>query len=237
MARISGYVQDTNVVKSDKLIGSDTGGTTRNFSLESISGFLKHTNAAGVAAQFVWLYDDNLTSPTTGKVVPTFSSGVTFANLQSLLVSKYIFDEGINSIENVLTTLENKDIIIIDTDNQNNYGIFNADTITAVGGTDNYTITLVNKESANGSFIADNYYSIMVFGGGSGRTFTHHQNNSATTWTVNHNLGKFPSVSLKFSSSDNIYTNVGAFAGITYTDANTITITLAAAESGYAYLN
>ena len=237
MARISGYVQDTNVVKSDKLIGSDTGGTTRNFSLESISGFLKHTNAAGVAAQFVWQYDAVASSPTTGKVVPTFSSGVTFANLQSLLVSKYIFDEGINSIENVLTTLENKDIIIIDTDNQNNYGIFTAETIAAVGGTDNYTITLVNKESANGSFIADNYYSIMVFGGGSGRTFTHHQNNSDETWTINHNLGKFPSVSLKFSSSDNVYTNVGAFAGITYTNKDTITITLAAAESGYAYLN
>ena len=74
-------------------------------------------------------------------------------------------------------------------------------------------------------------------GGGGGRTFTHHQNSATTTWTINHNLGKFPSVSLKFSSSDNVYTNVGAFAGVAYTNENTITITLAAAESGYAYLN
>ena len=69
------------------------------------------------------------------------------------------------------------------------------------------------------------------------RLFTHHQNTASTTWVINHNLDTFPSVSLKFSSSDNVYTNVGAFGGVTYTNSNTITITLAAAESGYAYLN
>tara|TARA_R100001530_G_C4274399_1_gene143891 strand:+ start:251 stop:592 length:342 start_codon:yes stop_codon:yes gene_type:complete len=69
------------------------------------------------------------------------------------------------------------------------------------------------------------------------RLYTHHQNSAATTWTINHNLGIYPNVSLKFSSSDNIYTNVGVFAGVVYTNSNTITINLAAAESGYAYLN
>jgi len=69
------------------------------------------------------------------------------------------------------------------------------------------------------------------------RLYTHHQNSAATTWTINHNTQSFPTVSLKFSSSDEIYENVGAFAGVKYNDNNTITITLAAAESGYAYLN
>ena len=70
-----------------------------------------------------------------------------------------------------------------------------------------------------------------------GRLFTHHQNTASTTWVINHNLNTFPSVSIKFSSSDDIYENVGAFGGVTYNNENTITITLAAAESGYAYLN
>ena len=69
------------------------------------------------------------------------------------------------------------------------------------------------------------------------RLYTHHQNTASTTWTINHNTESFPSVSLKFSSSDEIYENVGAFAGVKYNNNNTITITLAAAESGYAYLN
>jgi|TARA_B100000035_G_scaffold48016_1_gene36598 hypothetical protein len=70
-----------------------------------------------------------------------------------------------------------------------------------------------------------------------GTIFTHHQNTASNTWTINHNTESFPSVSLKFSSSDKIYENVGAYAGVQYNDNNTITITLAAAESGYAYLN
>lgn len=69
------------------------------------------------------------------------------------------------------------------------------------------------------------------------RLYTHNQAIASTTWTINHNLETFPSVSIKFSSSDNVYENVGAFGGVTYNNANTITITLAAAESGYAYLN
>ncbi len=69
------------------------------------------------------------------------------------------------------------------------------------------------------------------------RLYTHHQNTASSTWTINHNTETFPNVSLKFSSSDEIYENVGAYAGVKYNNNNTITITLAAAESGYAYLN
>ncbi len=69
------------------------------------------------------------------------------------------------------------------------------------------------------------------------RLYTHHQNTASSTWTINHNTETFPNVSLKFSSSDEIYENVGAFAGVKYNNNNTITITLSAAESGYAYLN
>ncbi len=69
------------------------------------------------------------------------------------------------------------------------------------------------------------------------RLYTHNQALASTTWTINHNTDSFPSVSLKFSSSDDVYENVGAFAGLKYNNSNTITITLAAAESGYAYLN
>lgn len=69
------------------------------------------------------------------------------------------------------------------------------------------------------------------------RLYTHNQTLASATWVINHNLGAFPDVCIKFSSSDDVYTNVGAFAGVKYDNNNTITITLAAAESGYAYLN
>jgi hypothetical protein len=65
--------------------------------------------------------------------------------------------------------------------------------------------------------------------------FVFNQSSASTTWTIAHNLNKFPSVVIKFSTGE--YTNVGALGGVTYTDANNLTINLAAAESGVAYLN
>ena len=69
------------------------------------------------------------------------------------------------------------------------------------------------------------------------RLFTHNQSLASNTWVVNHNLGMFPNVCIKFSSSDEVYENVGAFCGVKYNNNNTLTITLAATESGTVYLN
>jgi|TARA_R100001510_G_C7470526_1_gene86989 hypothetical protein len=65
--------------------------------------------------------------------------------------------------------------------------------------------------------------------------YVHNQPSASATWTIAHNLNKFPSIVIKFSTGD--YVNVGAIGGVTYTDANNLTINLAAAESGIAYLN
>lgn len=54
MPRISTYTSDTSVEATDKLLGSNAGGATKNFAVQDISKFFKNTNAAGVAAQFVY---------------------------------------------------------------------------------------------------------------------------------------------------------------------------------------
>ena len=70
--------------------------------------------------------------------------------------------------------------------------------------------------------------------------FVFNQQNASASWgtdgIITHNLNKFPSVVIKFSSSPE-YTNVSALGGVQYLDENRIKITLAAAESGFAYLN
>jgi len=241
MGRISNYSQDTNVTRGDKLLGSDSGGSTKNFSLESISGFFKNTNSAGVVGQFVWQYKNSSPIPLIGELNPTFSSGVTFGNLQSLLVSKYIYDEAVNSIGDLLSIYESQDIIIVDTANQNNFAVYTADTITATSSNhlssgsaagDMYTITLSNKTAANGSFVLNNYYSIMLFNAGGGdKTYIHNQNSGAATWNVTHNLGKRPSVTVVDVN------NVQGYGIVTHTNANALTITFPGSTTGKAYCN
>tara|TARA_R100001509_G_scaffold163925_1_gene139769 strand:- start:266 stop:607 length:342 start_codon:yes stop_codon:yes gene_type:complete len=102
----------------------------------------------------------------------------------------------------------------------------------AITGTDKLLGT--DTSGATKNYLLNDLAAFIV---GSNSTFVFEQTNASSTWTINHNLGRFPSVSIKFSSSDSVYTNVQAFAGVTYNNNNTITINLAAAESGFAYLN
>ena len=167
----------------------------------------------------------------------TLSSGSTLANVTSLKVNKFNYDNYDNAINNALSLLGGKNIIVYEINNRNNFGVYKVETLNVDSVDSNfYNITLTFKTS-NGSIVNDKIYGIDIFPESGDITFAHHQNNASTSWVINHNLGKFPSVSIKFSSSDDVYTNVGAFAGIVYTDENNLTINLAAAESGYAYLN
>ena len=64
-----------------------------------------------------------------------------------------------------------------------------------------------------------------------GGTTTHTQGSASSTWTVTHNLNKFPSVTIVDSNEEQI------FGVVDYQSANTIVLTFSDAISGKAYLN
>jgi len=238
MARISTYSSDNTVNKSDKLLGSNADGTTRNFSIEDITTYLRDI---GVSGKFTLkFFVGNSTQQSGTFMIPgNNSQNVAFSTLTTIRVSKYPFSSTDSVLERI-NQFKNETVIIANVEDINKFGVYNISSISQVGSTDFYDISLTTAYGipsfvGNGNLEDELKYSIDVYK--SDRRYTHHQNNSASTWTIAHNLGKFPSVSLKFSSSDSVYTNVGAFAGVTFTDENNLTINLAAAESGYAYLN
>ena len=63
------------------------------------------------------------------------------------------------------------------------------------------------------------------------KTFIFVQSASSTDWTIQHNMGKFPSVVVVNNN------NVVMYGDITYTDSNNLTINFSAGFSGKAYLN
>ena len=233
MARISTYQQDTNITTGDKLLGTDSGGGTKNFVISNLTSFLSESNTSGTSSSFTFRYKQS--NRGQGDMNFVFSSGSTFANVTAIKVSKYNHNSQ-NVINKALELLNGKKVIIYDINNRNNYGVFDAANITVDSNDSNFYDLSLAKTKSNGSISDTTIYGIDLFAG-SDVNFVHHQNSANTTWTINHNLGKFPSVSIKFSSSDEVYSNVGAFAGVIYTNENSLTINLAAAESGYAYLN
>ena len=163
MARIQTYTPDKTVEKSDRLLGSNVDGTTKNFSIEDISKFLKETNAAGVAGQLTYKYETDSTKQTKGTAYINGNSPLAFSSVTTIRVNKYRNGDEINSIENLLETFQGNDIIINDTDDLDNFGIYACSDITRDASTDFWTITLPSVRSSQGNFTVDKIYSIAIY--------------------------------------------------------------------------
>ena len=199
MPRINNIGLDTDVTKDDKLLGSDSGGATKSYTLKNVSKFFKDSNAAGIAGQFTYQYKSSAPF-NAGSMRVTFSSGSTFQNATSIKVSKFVFGETTNSSENILDILSSKQILIVDVDDQDNYAIYNSGAVIQDGSSDFYDISLTTPTKFNGSFINEKIYAIISIGGGADKNkiFDDYfeQAQAANPWVVTHGLGKFPSVQL-----------------------------------------
>jgi hypothetical protein len=70
-----------------------------------------------------------------------------------------------------------------------------------------------------------------VIGGGSDAHFVFAQSTVSKTWNIEHNLNKYPSVTI-IDSGDNVL-----FTEIEYTDKNNVVVRFEASTSGKAYMN
>lgn len=232
MARIQTYGLDT-VDIGDKLLGSDGGGATKNFSVQEIANFFKNSGSSGASGQFNYQYIRNSGAISKGHMhINAGSDTINFSSVTTLKISKYSQADSINSLQNYITTeFVGKEIIIADTLIPNNYGVYNVTSVTVDAGNNNFYDLVLSYKSGNGTLTDGQFYSIILFAGAQDLSFEFAQASAATTWTVNHNLGKFPSVTIKLSDG-----TVGQ-AAITHTNKNTLTISFSADTSGIAYMN
>ena len=232
MGRISNFVLDTSVESSDKLLGSNNGGATRNFRVSDIADFLANTNATGASGQIVYSFESSLGQKSNGSFVGTFSSGLGFAQLTSIKASKFP-NGSVNAAIEYLSGLVNKNIILGDISNINNFGTYAVTAVTQdSNATDYYDISLTYI-SGNGSLVDEQFYSIILYAGVSGdKSFTYTQGAASDTWTITHGLNKKPSVTVTTAA-----TNAVVIGEVTYTNNNTLVISFEAAFDGIAYLN
>lgn len=66
---------------------------------------------------------------------------------------------------------------------------------------------------------------------GGGTTYIFHQDTPAATWTITHNLGTYPSVTVIDSGGSEV------LGSPNYVSGNQVVLTFSAAFSGTAYLN
>ena len=163
MGKISNYAQDATVSLGDKLLGTDSGGTTYNYTLTSVSEIFKQANAAGIGGQFTYQLDAGVgSSVESGEMDATFSGGdKDFADITALTFSIFTYEQPSTNLTNVLSILSNKSILIVDCLNHNNYGVYNTGSVSIGAGATYGTLSLTYV-SGKGAMVDEKVYAITV---------------------------------------------------------------------------
>ena len=226
MARISSYPRDLDVVDNDSWIGTSVPGLqTRNFTAAAVAKYLNIKGKISISAQMVFKFTDTI-PPASGQF-----SGPADASALTAITTMQISGadaSGQNTIQ-FMEYLVGNDILISEQNDISKFGHFNITSYTVNGNV--YTLNLTNI-GGNGNLDLNKFYDFAVFTLSSpDKTFEFDQGQPALVWTIQHNLNKFPSVSVVDTANTVVNSQVN------YIDKNNITINNTAQFAGKAYLN
>ena len=227
MARISSYPRDLDVVDNDSWIGTSVPGLqTRNFTALAVAKYLNIKGKISISAQMVFKFTDTA-PPASGQ----FSGPVDGSNIADVATVQIsgVDVSGQNTVP-FMDYLVGNNILISEQNAINNFGHYTIDSYTLNGAV--YTLNITNI-FGNGVLDLNKFYDFAVFTLSSqgAPTFIFNQNTVATTWNIQHNLGKFPSITV-------IDTGDTVVAGeYTYIDNNNVQLNFSAGFAGKAYLN
>ena len=228
MARISSYPRDREVQDQDAWIGTESSNRlTRNFTAQAVADYLNIKGKISISGQMVFKFSDvpTLEGEFTGPVDGSALTAITTMQISG------IDSSGQNTVA-FMQYLVNNDVLISEQNNIDEFGHFKITGYTALGN-NLYTLDLTNI-GGNGSLDLNKYYDFATFTISSGvgdKNFVFNQAVASATWTVQHDLNKFPSV-----TSVNI-NNIEMYGEVVFNDLNNLTINFSAAFSGQAFIN
>jgi hypothetical protein len=246
MAIIYSYPTNTDILATDLIIGSSTKvingkkrNVTKNFEIGSIAEFYNETSAIAILGQNNFFFQNNIApGRKQGSISFVLGGGANtpFANITTLRIS--IFATSGNVIIDYINTLVNEAIMIAQCDNLNNFGIYKFTAITPVPGNANFFDITLEAIAAHGNILEDKFYGVAVYPGfinpdinPGDKTYVYTQAVAAVLWIIQHDLNKYPSVSVVNDD------NTQVFGEVEYIDENNLTITFTAPFSGKAYMN
>jgi hypothetical protein len=241
MARISKYPVQPNPDGSDILLGTDINGgayATKNFFVKdigaaSIADFLENTNWKFEKDILVAPFEKNTVYRPLGGGDEFSWSSVTALRFQTIMKNdtnslKYLSYLLSSDPVTGLPSVNNK-IKIYDRNSLDSFGIFTFTALTLIEGSI-YEATLSHISSTGGTQ-QGKIYGAEFAQEEEDKEFIFNQPTPQVTWTINHNLNKFPSVSVVNTN------NILMYGDTTYVDKDNLIITFSAGFSGKAYLN
>ena len=227
MARISSYPYDITIQDTDAWVGSDSvSRSTKQYTAQSVADYLNIKGKISISAQMVFKY---VTGNASAGDFSGPVDGSAIASITTMQLS--VEDVSGQNVVAFMNYLVGNNILISEQNNISTFGHFTIDSYT-ISNAGFYTLNLTNI-AGNGNLTDLLYYDFAVFTLSSQGTptFIFNQGVAATTWNVNHNLGKFPSVTVIDTA------NTVVNGEYEYIDNNNITLKFSAAFAGKAYLN
>lgn len=232
MAQISSYPFDAVVQDQDAWIGTDsTTRSTKQFTASAVATYLNIKGKISIGAQmpYQFVVTPNIAGGTFA--LPAGGNGIPFADITSLKISANDL-----SSENTIKFFEyliGSDLMIGQMGAVSIFGHFKVSTYSVDPGDAQFYNLVLNHIGSNGSLVKDYYYDMFNFtlASASDKTFVHDQAIPSATWTITHNLGKFPSVSV-VDTQKQIY-----WGDVEYVNSNQLKVTFSAGFAGQAFLN
>ena len=204
---------------------------TVNFSIASISNKVINDFLKNITWRFVIQPDEFMDRPNGTLSFDNYSYGIPFADMTTVKVSEFTY--GNKTALEYLQTLVGQNISINNPRDLNNFGVFTLTSFTEDVTEPGFYNMDITFKAGNGSLTATELYYIeaSAIGVVSDKFYQHTQAAASLTWVVEHNLNKYPSVTVTLSTGQ-----VG-YGDVTYIDENNLTITFSGANSGKAYMN
>lgn len=239
MARISTYNLDEKVSGGDKWIGSDSDfyNRTKNFTPLRLAEFFNSSESVTSSNSLRFWYQT--LEPLEDREFGTFSfknevgAYVLFSSIQSMLVSKKT--QGNIYVADFLQAINNSKILIHRGSSINEYGLYMLNIVEEDIDETEFLEFNITFLQGNGSLLEDKEYLLSVIDfdvvDSNDKNYIHNQTIPSDEWNVQHNLNKYPSVSVMLPSG-----HIG-IADVTHVDENNLTITFAGDETGKAIIN
>jgi len=226
MARINAYPFDTNITDKDAWIGTDSvNRQTKQFTAEAVARYLNIKGKISISGQMVFKF--SITPLGNGEFIGP-AGGSPIDSITTMQLSP--IDASGQSYVSFMEYIVGNNILISEQNDIDNFGHFKIVSFGLVGGV--YTLDLLNY-GGNGNLVLDKHYDFAAFtlSEDTDKTFVFTQTVPSLVWSVQHNLGKFPSVTVVDTG------NTTVISQIDYIDNNNLTITNSAQFAGKAYLN
>lgn len=237
MTKIKSYPIDNDITGSDKWIGTDGGGfnRTKNFTVTGLANHFNETRKIELSNSLSFKYDT--VDVGDERSIGSFSfeneigATVPFSSISNLIFHKNTSNG--KTVTNFMGGLTEAVVLIHRADNPDIHGFFKFKSYEQRIDDVNFYDVVLDFIQGNGSIEEDKFYffSLVQLDVAADKNYVHNQSVASATWSVQHNLNKFPSATMVLSTGQKGYGDV------TYVDENNLTITFASAESGKAYIN